>query len=1181
MELLDDDLRTILAHSVNNRLSVALQQHYALSMLACIESLHELGWIHNNISPEHFVRRNNGSAENELVLIDFSHATRFNSATPSYPTQTSAKCGKHCAYVSLNCHRGEKRSWSDDIWSWFFIVLEMNVGSLPWSNTDTWEESFAKKIEWEKGMKQLSETHTVSSISDSVTGPINPSSCDARTFSLHSSTPSSNNKNATVTATEPFCTPQHSTVMPQTPSFFVALFKLLSNLRFGEKADFNEIQQILHLLWDESDNGMKHPGSSTTTNRSSQNSSPMLSQSISATLEHNPSNSVSHHVILPVSKGTEWTELIRNGATDRSILQVISPSQSEISPHSLSTSFDYSTPYEIPSLLMSQTPFQNSNSSLFLTPSSSLKALGNATRKVLGRREEDAESTLWSHSFTLSSDDDGGPSTPLSQTSSLSQESPISHIPFSLSQLLSRTPVADRKNRQRDHVPRVTQVKELSAAEGKWVDEEQMQTEDTHHSASSLSIPLSELSIAFVKPEEPDQSILSPFSGVDETESSSTFQQEVRDLRRHLSLSIHSHHLHPHHITLVDRTPLRSSLLTTPHSHTFSPFFASPSSSPDRDSQFALLTPSEVYDVMNSHTTECLLFDVTRLSPPPTSETAEGRIGVGTHSSSVPNFFGVVSDILSPSSPFRAIPQPSDPHHVSPSLLSFPRFLVRFWALLLDSVRCNVLFTDIQRSLLIVLSHDRDLGLLNHSSFKVDFSLSRSQPFPHLSFSLSSSHHLSSSLSTSSLWSGKDEALGQEHLPPPPLGMSSELTQRDISFDVSPASSFCYLPSLSLADQLTSMTSQMGEESVELTGRQIGELLSQRRRKARRRRDQSTMTSSSLSHLSTKNRNIQSADSSQLLFDLSDSTPTLSIGDPFQPHLDMSVVFKSLAGDRSSTRRTQLLVDTDSSLVSDARHQPAMRRVYSSLRPSFSCEAPEIGVEEEGEVFGENESEEKRAVGDVITRSYSFPLLSPTQAAHLSQSEIIHPEAVRNSTTEHTSKETPKQSNEGEEEEDSDDDTSEDESILSAETEEECLFNPSPDPSFTPSFAAPTHPTRLDENGALQKKSLLSLSLLHSTFPLPPLSSTSLPESTFVQSSHSPSHLRRADLSLLHSAPSFTPQTESQKSVSLERVSLSDQLSGLDPERSPFSTRSATILPTLSSGLRSVRFGPTSKDDGT
>ncbi|KAK2954278.1 putative Tau-tubulin kinase 1 [Blattamonas nauphoetae] len=1197
MELLDDSLRTIITHSVNNRLPVALQQHYALSMLSCIESLHELGWMHNNISPEHFVRRNNSSAENELVLIAFSHATRLNSATPSLSTRTSTIRGKHCAYVSLNCHRGEKESWRDDLWSWFFIVLEMNVGRLPWSYTDTWEESFAKKIGWERGMKQLLETNPLSFTSVSIAVPINPSTSDAGTFSHFSSASSPNNKNAAVSGTEPFSSPQHSNRMPQTPSIFVALFKLLSDLRFGEKADFREIRRILHLFPEESENRSKFPCPSPTENRTWSPASHSPSLACSEPEDNDINEYFSPHFDLPVRhRTTEWTGLDKNGTTSKSTSPIQSPSQSEISPHSLSNSFDHISPFETLSLLINQTPFPNSNSPLFLTPSSSFKVLRNPNRKVVKRKEEDTESTLWSHSFTISSDDDSGHPTPISQTSSLSHEAPTTQIPFSISQQLPHTAVGDMGNRQPEHVPLVTQVKRLSASDGGWVDEEQLHSDDTDRSDHSLCIPLSELSAALVKPEEPDKSIISAFSEIVERESVLYFENERRDVHRMLPLSEHRHHHHPHHITLADRAPFHDSLLTTPHPNTFTPFFVSAPPSHPRDPPSILPASSDVSIAMSLHTAEYLLFDVTRLSLPPTSDAAEGRIGVGTHSSSVPNYFRVVSDILSPSSPFHALPQPSAPNHVPPSLLSFPRFIIRICTLVLDSVRSSILFTGLQRTLLIMLLRDRGLGLLDNSSFRVDFSLSRSNPITHLSVSISissshppsssSSHHQSSSFSSSSLWIGKADAPGQD-IPPPsrPIVFSTESAQRDGSYDLSPNSSFCYLPSFSLADQLTSVHSLMGEESVDLTGRPIGELLSHRRRKARGRRDQDPMNSSSLSYLSTNHRSIQSTGSSQILYDLSDSNATLSIGDPFQPHLDMTDIFLSLGGDGTSTRRTQLVVNADTSVRSGVRRRQAISRVPSPLRPFASREETEIGMEEEGGVLGENDSEEKRTVVDGLTRSYSFPLLSPTQTTHLPQPENLHLTPVRYSTTEHSSKETEKENSkeeEQEEEEDNiDDDMSEEELIESGETESEGIFNLSPVQSFTPRFATPTTPARLDENGAIQRKNVFPLSLLHSTFTLSHLSSSSLPDTSFNQSSHSPSHLRHADSSLLHSTNSSNPQTESQKSISIERVSLSDPLSGLELDQTPFSTRSATILPTLSSGRRHFLFGFTSKDDGT
>ncbi|KAK2954267.1 putative Tau-tubulin kinase 1 [Blattamonas nauphoetae] len=1200
MELLDDNLRTIIAHSVNNRLPVALQQHYALSTLSCIESLHELGWMHNNISPEHFVRRNNGSAENELVLISFSHATRLNNATPSFPTQTSAKCGKHCAYVSLNCHRGEKESWRDDLWSWFFIVLEMNVGRLPWSYTDTWEESFAKKIGWERGMKQLLETNPLSSTSVSIAVPINPSSSDAGTFSHFSSASSPNNKNATVSGTEPFCTPQHSTRMPQTPSIFVTLFKLLSDLRFGEKVDFNEIRRILHLSPEESENRSKFPCPSPTENRTWSPASHSPSLVFYGQDQDDINGSLSHHIFLPArNRTTEWMELEKSRTANGASPQLPSPSQSELSPHSLSISFDYNSPFEIPSLLLSQIHFQNPNSQFFQTPSSSLLTFGLGVRGVQEKRDDHPESARWSHSFTLSSDDDDFTPTTTQSQNYRTQRASNSSQPHSHSvedapenaptplYLHVDTLWSQSSSPPQSSGPPTTMKPEPFESEwrleGEWNNDN---TELPHQAGRKVE---QQFRVLFVPdpvvdvrntPSEPDSAI-STTSAVSGAETGKhSFEKEWRDLDRTSWTSPHSSDHITLPITLANKSPLHCSVLVALTSLSFTPFFASATSSHPRDPPSTLPASSEVSAAMNSHTAEYLLFDVTRLSLPPTSDAAEGRIGVGTHSSSVPNYFRVVSDILSPSSPFHALPQPSDPTHVSPSLFSSLPFLVRLWTLVSFAFRYRVFFASLQAALTDLIARERSTDLSGNASFRVDLSLNKNLLHSFLSISGSSLHLSSSSYSASSQCCTKDDSLLSSVPTLSPLGFSSELARRDSAFETSSASSFCYLPSLSLADQLTSVTSLMGEESVDLTSRQIGELLSQRRRKTRDRRDRGRMNSSSLSHLSAKHRSMLSAGSSQILYDLSDSNPTLSIGDPFQSHLDMSVVFRSFADSKLGNRRTQLLITPEISVVKGPGSSSHHERATSMVIPPTGLgplDVTEHGTVEEGRVLGENNAEEKRTVVDGLTRSFSSPHLSAPFSPHFGHThDVMKRRSFEQAITQPQPSDPPKH-----DDYESDDDATDIVSLGSVETEEEIIFQASPTQSTFSVFTPPTLNNRQDENGRFGEKNTLSISLLHSTFPHPSVPSLSFQDSPTNNYLHSPSKLLSGDTTLLfHKRRSF-PQSESQKSFCLDRISLCDQLSETNADHSPFSTRSASQLQPFTSRhvMGAPAFGLTTKGE--
>ncbi|KAK2955097.1 putative Tau-tubulin kinase 2 [Blattamonas nauphoetae] len=249
MELLGENLKTLLSRFSPGRVLPNIQRHYALEMLNCIEALHSRGWIHCDITPWHFVERNRSARNGHLVLVGFGKAERHDSSPLFNEVPTVRTFQGTAKYGSSHVIVGGEGSFRDDLWSWFFIVLEMKVGHLPWSGEESLSEMARIREEWEHQMRLHSLPPRASSILD-------PSDVAHPTRS--------NMPNTTQTSL-PYTFPPHSTVCAddsEQPGHFqierknteidenlVLIFRHLADLKFGEKPNYSLLRQLLQREW--------------------------------------------------------------------------------------------------------------------------------------------------------------------------------------------------------------------------------------------------------------------------------------------------------------------------------------------------------------------------------------------------------------------------------------------------------------------------------------------------------------------------------------------------------------------------------------------------------------------------------------------------------------------------------------------------------------------------------------------------------------------------------------------------------------------------------------------------------------------------------------------------------------------------------------------------------------------
>lgn len=107
-------------------------------MLKSIEQAHNVGVLHRDVKPGNFVMGRQGEPDaEELYLVDFGLAKEhLNEQGEAYPPRSSTEFRGTVPYASLASHFKKELGRKDDLWSFFFMMLEFLDQPLPWASLE-------------------------------------------------------------------------------------------------------------------------------------------------------------------------------------------------------------------------------------------------------------------------------------------------------------------------------------------------------------------------------------------------------------------------------------------------------------------------------------------------------------------------------------------------------------------------------------------------------------------------------------------------------------------------------------------------------------------------------------------------------------------------------------------------------------------------------------------------------------------------------------------------------------------------------------------------------------------------------------------------------------------------------------------------------------------------------------
>jgi serine/threonine protein kinase len=132
MELLGPSLSRIRVSLPDLHFSLSSCLRIGIETVCNLREFHSRGFVHRDIKPANFLIRL--SSPTPISLVDFGLAKRFIDPQTGRPHNASVGTGfiGTARYASINAHYKMDLGPRDDMISWFFSMIELMVGELPW-----------------------------------------------------------------------------------------------------------------------------------------------------------------------------------------------------------------------------------------------------------------------------------------------------------------------------------------------------------------------------------------------------------------------------------------------------------------------------------------------------------------------------------------------------------------------------------------------------------------------------------------------------------------------------------------------------------------------------------------------------------------------------------------------------------------------------------------------------------------------------------------------------------------------------------------------------------------------------------------------------------------------------------------------------------------------------------------
>ena len=121
-----------------------------IQIISAIRSIHNCGFLHRDIKPSNFAIGATPDTSRTCYMLDFGLSRQYTTLTGEVrqPRVVAGFRGT-VRYASLNAHLSNDLGRHDDLWSVFYMLVELAVGQLPWRRIRDKEEAGEVKAQYD------------------------------------------------------------------------------------------------------------------------------------------------------------------------------------------------------------------------------------------------------------------------------------------------------------------------------------------------------------------------------------------------------------------------------------------------------------------------------------------------------------------------------------------------------------------------------------------------------------------------------------------------------------------------------------------------------------------------------------------------------------------------------------------------------------------------------------------------------------------------------------------------------------------------------------------------------------------------------------------------------------------------------------------------------------------------
>lgn len=150
MSLLGPNLSELRKHQPNQKFSISTTLRVGLQIISAVQSMHDCGFLHRDIKPSNFAIGDTPETARTCYMLDYGLSRQYTTVTGEVrqPRPVAGFRGT-VRYASLNAHLSRDLGRHDDLWSVFYLLIELAVGHLPWRRIRDKEEAGECKAKYD------------------------------------------------------------------------------------------------------------------------------------------------------------------------------------------------------------------------------------------------------------------------------------------------------------------------------------------------------------------------------------------------------------------------------------------------------------------------------------------------------------------------------------------------------------------------------------------------------------------------------------------------------------------------------------------------------------------------------------------------------------------------------------------------------------------------------------------------------------------------------------------------------------------------------------------------------------------------------------------------------------------------------------------------------------------------